>query len=239
MRFLFCALRYFAAFLFSIILPAIVPAQSAATSQAVPPSNAALMARLVTLRDSFVSQIKAEGFKPTLPAPEIVIDNPPSYGRYENDRNLLHISAWYNLQPDQEARFVRLADMLHNGESAQQLFEEGVHQWVFVHELSHWWQACQHKITDDHYAVEFGANRIAAAYWRAKDAAYMTRRTEHFTALVALFPNPVPADQPKEKFFNDNYAKLAGTPVYTWYQASMVVDVSSERPVPSFKQTLE
>jgi hypothetical protein len=239
MRFLFCASRYFAAFLFSIILPSIVPAQSAATSQAQPPSDAALMGRLVTLRDAFVSQIKAEGFKPSLPPPEILVDNPPSYGRYENDKNLLHISAWDTLQPDQEARFVRLADMLHNGESAQQLFEEGVYQWVFVHELSHWWQACQHKITDDHYAVEFGANRIAAAFWRWKDPAFMERRTKHFRAILALAPNPLPPGESKEKFFNANYEKIAGTPVYTWFQSSMVVDVSDETPPPSFRQALQ
>jgi hypothetical protein len=239
MRFVFCASRYFGAFLFSIILPAIVPAQSAAGSVAVPPSDAGLPARLVTLRDAFVNQVKSEGFKPSLPPPGIVIDNPPSYGRYENDRNLLHISAWESLPPDQEARFERLADMLHNGESAQQLFEEGVHLWVFVHELSHWWQACQHKFTDDHYAVEYGANRIAAAYWRLKNPAYMERRAKHFHAIIALAPNPVPPGESKEEFFNANYEKLAGTPVYTWFQSSMVVDVSSETPAPSFRQALE
>jgi hypothetical protein len=219
--------------------PAISVAQVPAKSQAATPSNDALMTQLLALRDSFVNQIKAEGFTPSLPPPQIVIDNPPSYGKYENEKNVLHISSWESLAPDQEARFERLPVLLHSSQTPEQLFEESVHRWIFVHELAHWWQASQHKITADHYAVEYGANRIAAAYWRAKDAAYMTRRTEHFTALVALFPNPVPADQPKEKFFNDNYAKLAGTPVYTWYQASMVVDVSSERPVPSFKQTLE
>lgn len=239
MRLLFCAARYFTAFLLGVILPVLLPAQDVTSSLTETPSKTALKAQLIALRDSFVSQIKAEGFKPSLPPPEIVIDNPPSYGRYEKEQNLLHISAWKSLPPDQESRFVRLADILHNGQSPQELFEEGVHRWVFVHELSHWWQACQHKITDDHYAVEYGANRIAAAYWRLKDPAFLERRKKHFRAIMALAPSPVPAGESKEKFFNANYEKLAGTPAYTWYQSSMVVEVCDETAAPGFRQTLQ
>jgi hypothetical protein len=238
MRFLFCTTRTFTALVLGAILPVLLPAQNTTPPQSETPSTIALEAQLVALRDSFVSQIKPEGFRPSLP-PQIVIDNPPSYGRYQNDQNLLHISAWNNLPPDQEARFERLAGMLHNGQSPKELFEEGVHRWVFVHELGHWWQACQHKITDDHYAVEYGANRITAAYWRRKDPAFMERRAKHFRAIMALATNPVPAGESKEKFFNANYEKLAGTPVYTWFQAAMVVDISDETPAPSFRQALQ
>jgi hypothetical protein len=224
--------------LLAAIFPFILPAQAAPPASQTS-STDALMTQLLALRNSFVNQVKAEGFKPSLPPPQIVIDNPPSYGRYEDDSNTLHTSAWQTLPPDQEARFVRLSEMMQGRQTPEELFEEGVHRWVFVHELGHWWQACQHKITDDHYAVEYGANRIAAAFWRLKDPDYMKRRTEHFRAITALLPNPVPEGQSKEKFFNANYGKLAGTPVYTWYQSSMVVDVSAENPAPSFRQTLQ
>jgi hypothetical protein len=54
---------------------------SAQTSPSTnPASEKAVMAQLVALRDSFVGQIKAEGFQPSLPSPEIILDNPPSYG---------------------------------------------------------------------------------------------------------------------------------------------------------------
>jgi hypothetical protein len=77
------------------------------------PANAsadeAVMARLVALRDAFINQIKAEGFQPSLPPPKIVLDNPPSFGRYEDDKNLLHIAAWSALSPEDQARFTRIA----------------------------------------------------------------------------------------------------------------------------------
>ena len=67
-----------------ILLAAIFPVIS--TAQAAPPasqtpSTDALMTQLLVLRDSFVNQVKAEGLKPSLPPPQIVIDNPPSYRR--------------------------------------------------------------------------------------------------------------------------------------------------------------
>ena len=84
------------------------------------------MAQLITLRDSFVDQIKAEGFQPSLPPPTIVLGNPPAYGNYQADKNLVNIAAWSALPSEDQARFSRIATMLGEGESGEQLFEEGV-----------------------------------------------------------------------------------------------------------------
>ena len=102
-----------------------------------------LLGQLTTLRDAYVSQIKAEGFRPGLAPPTILLDNPPSYGNYEDDKNLLHIAVWSALTPEQQSRFSRLATRLGKGQTGEQAFEDGVHHWVFVHELGHWWQACR------------------------------------------------------------------------------------------------
>jgi hypothetical protein len=214
-------------------------AQALAASSANTSSDEVLMAQLVALRDSFVNQIKAEGFQPSLPPPTIVLDNPPSYGNYEDDKNLLHIAAWSSLTPEDQARFARVAVMMSSGLSAEQTFDEGVHHWVFVHELGHWWQACRHKTDASHYSVEYGANRIAAAYWRLKDPAFMERTTRRMSTVYAAMPNPVPEGQSAEKYFNDNYEKLGPTPAYRWYQYSMVLKVQEEKPLPSLLQALQ
>jgi hypothetical protein len=202
-------------------------------------SNEAVMAQLVALQSDFIATIKADGFQPSLPVPRIVLDNPPSYGNYEDDKNLLHISVWSALSPEQQARFSRLASLLGEGKTGEQAFEDGVHHWVFVHELSHWWQACQHKTGENHYSVEYGANRIAAAYWRLKDPAFMERTEKKMTTVTATMPNPVPPDQPAERYFNDNYEKLGPTPAYIWFQYSMVLKVQREKPLPTLSQTFQ
>lgn len=201
--------------------------------------NIAVLERVNALRDSFVNQIKVEGFQPSLAPPTIILDNPPSFGVYEDEKNLLHIAAWANLAPDDQARFERLAAKLGQGQSGEALFEDSVHHWVFVHELGHWWQACEHKTADTHYAEEYGANRIAAAYWRLKDPAFMDRTAKRMAVLMSIIPIPVPSGQNKEAYFNENYEKLGPTPAYRWFQESMVVAIQEERPQPSFRETLQ
>jgi hypothetical protein len=199
----------------------------------------AVMVQLTNLRDAFVTQIKAEGFKPRLPPPTIVTDNPPSYGNFEDDKNLLHIAVWSALTPEQQSRFSRLATQFGKGQTGEQAFDEAVHRWVFIHELGHWWQACGHKTGgNNHYAVEYGANRIAAAYWRLKDPAFMQRTEEKAAWRHASMPNPLPEGQAKEMFFDANYEQLGPTPGYIWFQYGMILDVQAEKPLPSLKQTL-
>lgn len=235
--------RGFYAHLMAICIFVAASASSSAQT-AIPPSagtssSETLMGQLIALRDSFVNQIKAEGFQPSLPPPTIVLDNPPSYGTYENEKNVLHIADWAALAPEDQARFSRVAAMLGGGQTGEQIFEEGVHHWVFVHELSHWWQACQHKTGENHYSVEYGANRIAAAYWRLKDPAFMERTAKRMATVYAAIPNPIPEGQSPQTYFNDNYEKLGPTPAYRWYQDSMVLKIQAEKPIPSFLQTLQ
>lgn len=183
----------------------------AASPSANSSSNEAEMTKLVALQNEFIETIKAEGFQVGLAAPTIILDNPPSYGNYEDEKNVLHIAVWTALSPEQQARFTRLAGLLGGGKTGEEAFEDGVHHWVFIHELSHWWQACQHKTSENHYSVEYGANRIAAAYWRLKDPAFMERTEKKMKTVIAIMPQPVPAGESPEKYFHDNYEKLGPT----------------------------
>jgi hypothetical protein len=222
-----------------VAVPVNLPVQSASPAAVQNVSDQAVMAKLTALRDSFVKQVQDEGFKPGLAAPAIVLDNPPSFGRYEDDGNLLHIAVWSSLPPDQQARFARLASAMGKGRTGEEMFEDSVHHWVFIHELSHWWQACQHKTGENHYAVEYGANRIAAAYWRFKDPDLMQRTEKRMSTVWPALPNPLPEGQEEKKFFNENYDELGPTPGYIWFQYSMVLRVQGEKPLPSFKQALQ
>jgi len=212
------------------------PIQPTATAETN--SNEALMAQLVALRDSFIKAVRAEGFRPRLAPPTILLDNPPSYGDYEDSKNILHIAVWSALDEKQQSRFDRLSKVLNEGKSGEQSFDESVHHWVFVHELGHWWQACQHKISNNHYAVEYGANRIAAAFWRHTDPDLMRHTENRMATVIKTLQNPVRAGQPEVAYFNENYEKLGPTPAYIWFQYTMVLKVQAEHPLPSLKQTL-
>jgi hypothetical protein len=197
-----------------------------------------VMTRLVALRDDFIARIKALGFTPSLKAPQIVADNPRSFGNYVDSTNIIHTGDWNTLPANLQAFFNKAAAEVGNGMSGKTYFDLGTHQWVFIHELSHWWRACQHQKAEP-YENEMAANRIATAYWRERDSTFLSFTVKIFQSMVNKIPSPVPAGQSKEKYLNDNYEKLPGGPAYTWYQAVMIVDADRERPVVTFKMAIE
>jgi hypothetical protein len=198
------------------------------------------LVKLVALRDDYISKINAFGKKPSLKAPGIVLDNPFSFGNYDDKTNILHIGDWGTLPPEGKAYFNNFAAMVGGGMTGEGFFELGVHQWIFVHELSHWWRACEHQ-TANHYEDEKGANRIATAFWRERDPAFYQLVLGIFKGIVDHSPNPVPAGQTKEHYLEEIYNDpntLSG-PIYSWYQSTMIVEISEEAPVETFKQAID
>jgi hypothetical protein len=127
----------------------------------------------------------------------------------------------------------------HTQADARSIYEKGTYNWVFVHELGHWWQHCKVKAEADSYSREAGANRIASAYWQATNPRLMSDFGDLFTRLERGLPNPVPPGVAKAVYFNRNYDALGhNPPAYIWFQAAMVVDAYDEKPTPSLKQAL-
>ena len=217
------------ALFFIIILSSAVRAQQ---------SKDSVMARLTALTDDFTGKIKAMGYTPRLKIPEIVLDNPRSFGNYDDDKNILHTCDWQTLPADGCAVFENFAKNIGNGMTGEKFFRVSVYQWIFIHELSHWWRLCRHQ-TADPYENEKGANRIASAYWNDRDPAFYKFMLSVFQGVVGHSPSPVPAGQAKEKYLDDNYQKLPGGAAYTWYQSIMIVEVSKEKPFETFKQAIE
>ena len=223
-------------------------AQSAASpasqiQQPDPVTVAATTARLMALRDAFVQEAvreaKSAGSTCTLDAPRIEITDTPSFGNYDPASNTLRVSAWWLLNADQKKLFFHLAGPNADDQAAHRVFDHGTYRWVFVHELGHWWQACIDSAKNkSHYQREYDANRIAAAYWREHDPALLQGLAAGFTHILAGAPNPVPAGETPEEYFNANYEKLAHSSDYVWFQARMVTDVNAETPPPTFASAL-
>ncbi len=193
--------------------------------------------KLITLRDNFVSQIKTFGFTPSLPPPKIVLDNPRSFGNYDSAENVLHTTDWKTLPAEAKKVFIDLAKQQGNGTTAKDVFEKGSHEWIFIHELGHWWRACQRQ-TALPYDEEMAANRIATAYWREQDSSVMNFQLIVFQNFIKNFPSPVPAGQSKRDYLNNNYNRLPGGPAYIWFQSEMIVDAYNEQPTLSFKEAI-
>lgn len=197
-----------------------------------------VMTELNALKDDYVGKIKKIGFTPSLEVPQIVLDNPRSFGNYDDSLNVLHTCNWNTLPPEGKAFFNGFAQQLGQGLTGEKFFRLAVYKWIFVHELSHWWRACQ-KQTADPYENEKAANRIDAAYWNEKEPDFYKFMLLVFNSVVNNMPSPVPAGQSKEKYLDDNYQKLPGGAAYSWYQSIMIVEVSKETPFETFKQAIQ
>jgi len=206
-------------------------------------ARAAAMAELTERRDDFVKATAASGLPCVIAPPKLTIEDVPSYGSYDPDTNGLRSSLWELLQPEERGIFFRMAAKSTGKEpnetTARREFETGVHHWVFVHELGHWWQACR-RVNDGRkpYSFEYEADRIAAAYWREHDPAVARHMDEGFGFIVQSMPNPVPAGLDAEKYFNENYETLGPMPAYVWFQSQMCVRAFAESPKPTFVQAL-
>ena len=213
----------------------------AATNQAVGDSGiAATKAQMTSMRDEFVKATVEAGFPCPIPPPTILVVNVPSFGNYDPQSNTLETPAWEQLTDDERGRFYRLLGPGTTEAAARGEFETGAHHWVFVHEMGHWWQACRGVVNrDQHYAVEFGANRIAAAYWQERDPQVIAHQRAVFERLLKRSPSPVGEAQDIESYFDANYEKLGPTLAYIWFQARMCMTAFDEKPLPTFAQALK
>ena len=215
-----------------------ISAQSA-SSGAHGAEVAATLAKATAVRDAFVAHIHANGFSCPIPVPTILIEDVPSFGQYNDKTNVIRTSDWTLLNPQERAFFFQLAGPGAKEADVRAKFEQGAHGWIFIHELGHWWQACRNvSFNRDHYQVEYGADRISLAYWREVDPNVVGTMMPIFQNVLANAPNPVPAGEDVETYFNKHYEELGPSPAYPWFQSRMNVAAYEEKPTPTFAQTL-
>ncbi len=196
--------------------------------------------KMIALRNAFVQSAKDAGFNCLIAVPPVLVEDVPSFGNYDPETNTLRTSAWSLLKPEESQMFYRFMGPNATEAIAKKEFEDGVHHWVIVHEMGHWVQACRGitEKTAKPYAIEFGADRIAAAYWNEHDPGVIAHQRTVFEAILHNFPNPVPEGASVEPFFNDHYQELGPTPGYLWFQSRMCLAAFDEKPAPSFKNVL-
>src|ERR1700744_1002835 len=53
-----------------------------------------IVVRQTALRDDYINKVKAAGFTPSLAAPPVVVNNPPSWGNYDDSANIIETCNW-------------------------------------------------------------------------------------------------------------------------------------------------
>ena len=229
----------FASMIYCMVVATALFAQ-APVSQTQERERATTLAKATTVRDAFVARIRADGFSCPIPVPVILVEDVPSFGQYDGKANIIRTSDWTLLNPQEKAFFFQLAGPGAKEADVRAMFDKAAHGWIFIHELGHWWQACRNVTTSNigPYQVEYGADRISLAYWREVDPAIVATMMPIFQSVLANAPNPVPAGEKVEAYFDKHYQELGPSPAYPWFQSRMNVAAYEEKPAPTFAQSL-
>ena len=199
----------------------------------------ATLAKATAVRDAFVARIHADGFSCPIPVPTILVEDVPSFGQYDNKTNVIRTSDWTLLNAQERAFFFQLAGPGAKETDVRTTFDKAAHGWIFIHELGHWWQACRNANSKSGpYQVEYGADRISLAYWREADPSVVVTMMPIFRSVLDHSPNPVPAGEDVEAYFNKHYQELGPSPAYPWFQSRMNVAAYEEKPAPTLAQSL-
>jgi hypothetical protein len=223
----------------AVLMPRLISQTAAPASQTA--EQAATLVKVTALRDSFVGHVRAAGFTCRIAAPSVQVQPVASFGDYDDATNTVATTDWSLLPPEQRAMFSGMAGPGADEAAAHAMFEDMMHRWMLVHEFAHWWQACrgQMKVTSDRPAFKVGleADRITLAYWRDVDPTLVAKVTAVTQGVLDHVPNPVPAGENYESYFNKNYETIP-PPIRPWFASHMVQTAMAEKPAPTFAQTL-
>ena len=183
------------------------------------------------LRDDFVLEVKHSGYSCSLQPQDVVLANRASFGQYDESSNRVKPSDWFTLPLGQRTFFSGLTAAAAPDLPSRAVFEYYVHRWTFVHELAHWWQACEKPHgPSTPYKIEIDANRIALAYWRHSDPRTVAVLTALSRVLSGRGSGLVPQGESTEEYFdaNDEREHLSAGSFYPWLQSTLILSLASE-----------
>lgn len=188
---------------------------------------------------------------PFQPEPVTVHLNTTPMISYTDDSGV-HEAIFDELPPPVQGIFNQWAGFTSDQPSGQALFNDMFHKFFFIHELGHWTtgqvlevrqdakkQTAIANVQNNHWETELETNRIAVAWWRAHDPAFLAKIVGDFRKIQAALPNPVQPGTDMKAYFAANYEKLGQDPnAYGWFLLQSVI-LAYDEPPKTFQQTLD
>ena len=179
-------------------------------------------------------------FHPHLP--KIKIETLPTISSF--DGRTIREARFEELPTPAQTLFNQWAAYTSDQPSGEKLFKDMFYRFFFVHELGHWVtgqvitnrkdggkSTAAANMTKNHWQEELECNRIAVAWWREHDPAYLAKLMADFSAIEKKLPNPVPSGEQKQAYFAANYERLGNDPqVYGWFLLQSALDAYNELP---------
>ncbi len=191
-----------------------------------PPSE--VQSASLVLVDAYVEAV-GKHVGPLPASPRLSIRNSPYLAYYDREAREIVLPYWPPAKVSTRDFFIAIAD--GSEAKAVELFERLFHEFLLVHELTHWLQDVL-GLSLDHYTSETMANDVAVAFLmlhEGRDARLMSLDGLLADALEHLV-DPTPAGLNARTFFNAFYRVLVQDPSkYGYFQFRFIRDSISRR----------
>lgn len=202
---------------------------------------------------SLVDSVVAEARRPpnqSGPRVPVLLDAGSRISYSENGK--VHEADFRSLPIGIRQVWTQWASYTEDEPSGEQLFADMFYRFFLVHEAGHILSGRAIDALPEPQRAKVSAiqianateremvpNRIAVAWFREHDPAYLLRLVNDFRRIQARMPNPVPSGDDTKQYFKTHYLQLAKDPqAYGWYQLQMVI-TAYEEPPQTYRQVID
>lgn len=199
-------------------------------------------AKLVTdaneLVTSFFTKVKQADASITK-APQAILNTQPYLIFYLSENNSVNLPLWSQVNPDLQLFFSKLT---HGDESeGKKIFGLFFNGFYIAHELGHAVQFSKEKKTINKYQGELFANTLAILFWReSSNKKQLEKCYNYVNNMLKVLPDPIPAGENEEDYFNKNYERLSKDPdKYGYFQFSQFKSIYEDKSLSTFTTYLK
>jgi hypothetical protein len=201
-------------------------------------------AGLDTLAASVEARFAEQGYAGSAAPPTVIVDSTPQLSYFVAQENAVHTSQWRAVAPEWQQTFNRWAALAGGQLSGEQLCGDTLNKFFFVHEIGHWAQSLYEpragSLHVNSYEYELEADRLAVAYWRSEDPAFLNALMRNYRLITAKLPSPVPRGETPKQYFAENFRAVAANPdAYGWYKFDTALRAYEETPAPTLQKLLK
>ena len=185
------------------------------------------------LATTFFTKVKLADASMTK-VPQAILNTQPYLVFYTSENNSVNLPLWFQLNADLQLFFSQLSG--GNKSEGKKIFGLFFNGFYIARELGHAVQFAKEKNNTNKYQGELFANTLAILFWReSANKKELEKCYNYVNSMLKILPDPVPAGENEEDYFNKNYQKLAHEPgKYGYIQFSQFKRIYEDKSLPGF-----
>ena len=200
--------------------------------------SASLVEDADKIASTFFSKVKLADASIGL-APTAVINAQPFLIYYSGESNTINLPLWSEATPPVKSFFYKMAG--GDESEGKKIFGLFFNGFYIGNELGHAMQFAKEKGMNNKYRGEIFANTLAILFWRESGYKKQLEKCySYVNNMLKILPDPVPAGEYQEEYFDKNYDKIVRDPVqYGFFQFSQFKKIYEDKSLTSFSAFLQ